>query len=130
MSTRGNHLEKLLIIGGNAAGLTAASRAKRINPRLDIAVVEKLPQIAYSTCGLPYFLARMVSAEDLISYTPERFREERGISVHTRVHVDSVLPGLKRVRGKRIDTGESIEFSFDRLLIATGVRPKLPPIPG
>jgi NADPH-dependent 2,4-dienoyl-CoA reductase/sulfur reductase-like enzyme len=123
-------LEKILIIGGNAAGLTAASRAKRIDPRLDVTVLEKGPHISYSTCGIPYFLARLVREEDLISFTPEAFEKERGIKVHTQSRVDEIVPSRKRVFCTRTDTGEQAEFSFDRLLIATGVQPQLPGIPG
>ncbi|MBI2150078.1 MAG: FAD-dependent oxidoreductase [Acidobacteria bacterium] len=122
--------EKVLIIGGNAAGLTAASRAKRIDPRLDVAVLEKGPDISYSTCGIPYFLAKMVTAGDLISYTPESFEKERGIQVHNHTCVDEIAPSRKRVMGARTDTGERVEFSYERLLIATGVRAKPPDIPG
>jgi NADPH-dependent 2,4-dienoyl-CoA reductase/sulfur reductase-like enzyme len=123
-------MEKILIVGGNAAGLTAASRAKRIDPRLNITVVEKLPQIAYSTCGLPYMLAKLVSPDRLISYTPESFEKERGIKVHTQVRVETIVPGRKRVEAVRTDTGEKMDFAFDRLLLATGVKPRIPDIPG
>jgi NADPH-dependent 2,4-dienoyl-CoA reductase/sulfur reductase-like enzyme len=109
-------MEKIVIIGGNAAGLTAASRAKR--------------QISYSTCGLPYFLANQVESGSLISYTPEAFEKERGIKVHSPVRVDAILPSKKRVEAIRADTGERVAFPFDRLLIATGVKPRLPDIPG
>ncbi|HLH32733.1 MAG TPA: FAD-dependent oxidoreductase [Terriglobia bacterium] len=121
---------KILVIGGNAAGLSAASRAKRIDPRLDVTVLEKGPSISYSTCGIPYFLAKMVAADDLISYTPESFEKERGIKVHTQTRADEISPSKKRVFCTRTDTGEKAEFPFDRLLVATGVRPKLPDIPG
>jgi NADPH-dependent 2,4-dienoyl-CoA reductase/sulfur reductase-like enzyme len=123
-------MEKILIVGGNAAGLTAASRAKRIDPRLNITVVEKLPQIAYSTCGLPYMLAKLVAPERLVSYTPEAFEKERGIKVHTQVRVETIVPGRKRLEAIRMDTGEKVEFAFDRLLLATGVKPLIPNIPG
>ena len=123
-------MESILIIGGNAAGLTAASRAKRLDPRLKITVVEKLPFISYSTCGLPYFIARMVTADDLISYTPESFQKERDIKVDHNVRIDSITPGRKRAEGTRVDTGEKVEYGFDRLLIATGVRSQAPDIPG
>jgi NADPH-dependent 2,4-dienoyl-CoA reductase/sulfur reductase-like enzyme len=123
-------MEKILIVGGNAAGLTAASRAKRLDPRLDITVLEKLPQIAYSTCGLPYMLAKIVAPEKLVSYTPEEFEKERGIKVHNHVRVDVITPGRKRVEATRTDTGEKLSFSFDRLLLATGVKPRIPDIPG
>lgn len=123
-------MEKILIIGGNAAGLTAASRAKRIDPRLRITVLEKTPHISYSTCGIPYYFAKAVRADDLLSYTPESFEEERGINVHNNTRVDSIETGRKRVKTVRVDTGEQAEFFYDRLLIATGVKPKIPDIPG
>jgi NADPH-dependent 2,4-dienoyl-CoA reductase/sulfur reductase-like enzyme len=68
-------MEKVVIIGGNAAGLTAAARAKRIDPRLNITVLEKLPHISYSTCGIPYFLSNLVASESLISYSPAGFEK-------------------------------------------------------
>src|SRR2546428_7951856 len=123
-------MEHIVIIGGNAAGLTAASRAKRIDPRLNVTVLEKGPHISYSTCGIPYYLAKMVSAADLIAYTPESFEKERGIKVHNYTRVDEISPSRKRVMATRTDTGEHAEFSYERLLIATGVQPKLPSIPG
>jgi NADPH-dependent 2,4-dienoyl-CoA reductase/sulfur reductase-like enzyme len=123
-------VEKILIIGGNAAGLTAASRAKRIDPRLRITVVEKTPHISYSTCGIPYYLARTVKADDLLSYTPATFEKERGIQAHVNTRIDVIEPGRKRVTGVTTDTKEPVEFVYDRLLIATGVKPRIPDIPG
>ena len=123
-------MEKILVIGGNDAGLAAASRARRLDPRLDITVVEKLPHIAYSTCGVPYFIAGMVQSKELIAYTPGEFEKERDIKVETNVRIETIVPGKKRAEGTRVDTGEKVEFAFDRLLIATGVRPRNPDIPG
>src|SRR5688572_26572095 len=123
-------MEKILIIGGNAAGLTAASRAKRIDPRLDVAVVEKTAEIAYSTCGLTYLLSGHVTASSLISYTPSSFEKERGVKVHSQILVEAIVPGKRSIEGTRTDTGEKVSFRFDRLLIATGVKPRLPDIPG
>lgn len=123
-------MTKIVVIGGNAAGLTAASRAKRVDPRLEITVLERLPHIAYSTCGLPYLLAKIVSADQLISYSPETFERERGIKVHNLVQVNSIVPGRKRIEAVHMETGETMEFSFDKLLVATGVKARLPSIPG
>ena len=111
-------------------GLTAASRAKRLDPRLDVTVLEKGPHISYSTCGIPYYLAKLVRESDLISYTPESFEKERGIKVHVHTRVDEIAPSRKLVKTTRTDTAEQAEFSYERLLIATGVKPKLPDIPG
>jgi NADPH-dependent 2,4-dienoyl-CoA reductase/sulfur reductase-like enzyme len=121
---------KILIIGGNAAGLTAASRAKRIDPNLNVTVLEKSPHISYSTCGIPYFIAKMVSAGELVSYTTESFQKERDIKVHSNTRVDEISPSRKIVSATRTDTGEHVEFSYDRLLLAAGVKAKLPNIPG
>src|SRR5688572_27737554 len=123
-------MEKIVVIGGNAAGLTAASRAKRIDARLDITVLERLPHIAYSTCGLPYLLAKIVSADQLVSYSPETFERDRGIKVYHEAHVNAIVPGRGRVEASNVETGEKLEFAFDRLLIATGVKARLPSIPG
>jgi NADPH-dependent 2,4-dienoyl-CoA reductase/sulfur reductase-like enzyme len=123
-------VEKILIIGGNAAGLTAATRARRVDPRLSITVLEKGAYISYSTCGIPYYFAGMTTADELVSYTPESFEKERGIKVHNYTCVNEIVPSRKRVFATRTDTGERAEFSYERLLIATGVKPKLPDIPG
>src|SRR5437667_12511465 len=103
---------KILIIGGNAAGLAAASRAKRIDPRLNVTVLEKGPYISYSTCGIPYYLAKMVSAADLIAYTPESFEKERGIKVRNYTRVDQISPSRKRVMATWTDTGERDVYSL------------------
>src|SRR5438034_6320571 len=123
-------VDNILIIGGNAAGLTAASRARRLDPRLNITVLEKSPYISYSTCGIPYYFAGMTTADELVSYTPESFERERGIKVHNHTCVNEIVPSRKRVFATRTDTGEHAEFSYERLLIATGVKPKLTDIPG
>lgn len=122
--------ERVVVVGGNAAGLTAASRARRIDPRLDITVIEATRSVAYSTCGTPYFLAGEFDADALISMTPADFERDRNIVVHTLVQADEVLPSQRRVIAHRADSGESLSFRFDRLLLATGVKHKAPGIPG
>lgn len=122
--------ERVVVVGGNAAGLTAASRARRLNHRLSITVLEQTAAAAYSTCGLPYFLAGDVSAEALVRMTPADFARERKIEVLTSARVESVLPSRRAVTGVRVDTGEPFSLGFDRLLLATGVKADLPDIPG
>ena len=81
----------LVVIGGVAAGLSAASRARRTDPRLDIIVLEKGPVISYGACGLPYFVeGRVREAKQLIVYTPEFFRKERNIDVRTGARAISI----------------------------------------
>jgi len=66
----------------------------------------------------------------LISYSPEAFEKERGVKVQSQVRVHAIVPGRKRVEATRIETGEAVSFVFDRLLLATGVKPRIPDIPG
>ena len=121
---------RIVIIGGNAAGMSAASRAKRLDPRLDVTVLEKSGFISYSTCGIPYFMADEVSSDDLVTFTPARLKQERDIEAQVHAHVAAVHPSRKRVEVRREDTGQTLTFPFDRLLLATGVRPAPPDIPG
>jgi NADPH-dependent 2,4-dienoyl-CoA reductase/sulfur reductase-like enzyme len=110
---------RLLVIGGIAAGLSAAARARRIDPNLEILVLEKGDTISYGACGLPYFVEDKVrSADDLIVYTPEYFRKERNITVRTAAEVVEIAHARREVA---LANGERIHY--DRLVIATGARP-------
>src|SRR5882672_11454099 len=81
----------LVVVGGVAAGLSAAARARRLDLCLEIVVLEKGPVISYGACGLPYFVeGRVTNAQQLITYTPEYFRKERQIDVRTNSRVISI----------------------------------------
>ena len=111
---------RLLVIGGVAAGLSGAARARRIDAGLEIAVLEKGPTISYGACGLPYFLAgRVRRAAQLVVYTPEYFAKERNIAVRTGARVVSISHPRREVV---LDGGEHVHY--DRLVIATGARPQ------
>ncbi len=119
-----------LIIGGDAAGMSAASRAKRNMPDLDVTVLEKSPDVSYSACGLPYNIADPDrDMDDLVVRRAEVFRSKQGIERHTGHNAMSIDPGAKIVAGAAGD-GREFEFPYDRLLIATGASPILPDIPG
>jgi CoA-dependent NAD(P)H sulfur oxidoreductase len=110
----------LLIIGGIAAGLSAAARARRIDPSLEITVLEKGAVISYGACGLPYFVeGRVRRADQLIVYTPEYFRGARNIAVRTGARVVSMSHARREVA---LEGGERVRY--DRLVIATGARPR------
>ncbi len=88
----------LVVIGGVAAGLSAAARARRVDPRLDITVLEKGPVISYGACGLPYYVeGRVAESKQLIVYTPEYFRRERNIDVRTNARVISIAHPRREV---------------------------------
>jgi NADPH-dependent 2,4-dienoyl-CoA reductase/sulfur reductase-like enzyme len=107
-----------VLIGGVAAGLSAAARARRIDPRLEIVVLEKGPVISYGACGLPYFVeGRIRRPEQLVVYTPEYFRKERRIDVRTSSRVVSISHPRREVL---LESGARV--SYERLVVATGAR--------
>ncbi|MCP5112134.1 MAG: FAD-dependent oxidoreductase, partial [bacterium] len=117
---------RLVVIGGVAAGLSAASRARRVSRELEIVVLEKGETISYAACGLPYYVeGRVGSLDELRVYSPEYFSSERRIEVRTQAEVvrishprrELVLAGGERV-------------SYDKLVIATGARPEVSAIQG
>jgi len=109
---------RLVVIGGVAAGLSAAARARRIDLGLEIVVLEQGREISYGACGLPYFIeGRIPRSEDLIVHTPEYFRQERRIEVRTGARVTAISHARREVT---LEGGERLHY--DRLVIATGAR--------
>jgi CoA-dependent NAD(P)H sulfur oxidoreductase len=121
---------RLVILGGVAAGTKAASRARRLDPEMEITVYQKEPEPSISECGLPYLLSGVVEErDDLVARTPEKFAE-KGIEVLVRHSVERIDSGGKNLSVLNLDTGEALEDTYDRLVIATGARAVLPPIAG
>ncbi len=121
---------KFLIIGGDAAGMSAASRAKRNNPNLDVTVLEKTMDVSYSACGMPYNIADPDrEIDDLVVRHAKVFREKQGISLLTGHCVESIDPDKKTVSGTSMQ-GKTFQYSYDKLLIATGGSPIVPDFSG
>jgi len=116
----------LVVIGGVAAGLSAAARARRIDPRLEIVVLEKGPVISLGACGLPYFVeGRIREPEALTVFTPERFRKERNVDVRTGARAISISHPRREVL---LESGARV--AYEKLIIATGARADTPGISG
>jgi CoA-dependent NAD(P)H sulfur oxidoreductase len=121
---------RLVIIGGVAAGTKAASRARRLDPKAEITVYQEEPEPSISECGLPYFLSGVVERrDDLVARTPAQFAE-KGIEVRVRHRVERIDPENKKLSVRVLESDEIFEDAYDRLIIATGARAVLPPIPG
>lgn len=111
--------------------MSAASRARRLDPHLEIQVFERSGFVSYGACGLPYFIGGVIDDPDqLVVYTPEFFREKRGIAVHVRHEVTAIYPDERYVVVRDLATGHERHVKFDTLILATGARPVVPPIPG
>jgi NADPH-dependent 2,4-dienoyl-CoA reductase/sulfur reductase-like enzyme len=123
--------ERLVVVGGDAAGMSAASQVRRLRQDVDIVVFERSPHTSYSACGLPYFIAGLVdSAEELIARTPERFREKYAIDARVRHEVLAVDAGARRVQVRNLESGAEWSEPYDQLLLATGASPFCPILPG
>lgn len=119
-----------LIIGGDAAGMSAASRAKRNNPDLNIVVLEKTIDVSYSACGMPYNIADPNrEMDDLVVRHARVFREKQGLNLLTDHCVESIDPVNRTVVGTSRHK-ETFQFDYDKLLIATGGSPIIPDLPG
>lgn len=119
-----------VIIGGDAAGMSAASRAKRNKPDLSVTVLEKSLDVSYSACGMPYNIADPDrEIEDLVVREASVFREKQGIDLLTGHRADRIDATSKTVSGKTLG-GEPFEIPYDMLLIATGASPVVPDLPG
>src|SRR3990172_1066585 len=122
--------DRILVVGGNAAGMTAASRAKRPDPSLSITILEAGTRIAYSICGLPFAIEGRVGFEDLVLFTPESLANQRGIEARVNREAIEIEPSRKRVVVLNRATGERESHPYDKLLLATGYRPLSPGIEG
>jgi CoA-dependent NAD(P)H sulfur oxidoreductase len=124
---------RLVVIGGGAAGMSAASAARRVDPGLDVVVCEAGGFAAYGMCGIPYYLGGLVpEPENLLAYPPATFREKRGIDLRLHTRVTEIDPAARRVHlaaGPGCAAfGDSL--GYDALVVASGADPIRPPVPG
>ena len=125
-------VDRMVVIGGDAAGMSAASQARRRRPAddLEIIALERSSWVSYSACGEPYYVAGYVEPlQRLVVRTPESFAQ-MDIGVRTRHEATAIDLDRRRVSVTALDTGDRSELGFDTLMIGTGARPLRPPIGG
>ncbi|MFI6942383.1 FAD-dependent oxidoreductase [Streptomyces sp. NPDC050418] len=124
--------ERLVVIGGDAAGMSAASQARRLKgpDELEIVAFERGHFTSFSACGIPYWVGGEVAERDeLIARTPEEHRE-RAIDLRMRTEVVRIDVAGQRVVARDLESGEEYTTAYDKLVIATGARPVRPQLPG
>ena len=122
--------ERLVVIGGDAAGMSAASQAHRLRPDLEIVAFERNPHTSYSACGMPYYIDVLIAeADDLIARSPAEF-ERRGIQARVLHEVESINTAGRSVTVRDLVADRVTTVAFDQLVIATGAVAARPPIPG
>ncbi|MCL5036052.1 MAG: FAD-dependent oxidoreductase [Chloroflexi bacterium] len=111
---------RILVIGGNGAGLSAASQAARINHNTEIIVFEASPFISFGACGLPYYLSGEVGDFKTLFHITSEQMKDRGITVKTNTAVKEIDTAASRIDAVEKETGFSSYHDYDRLIIATG----------
>ena len=124
-------MEKIIIIGGVAAGATAAAKVRRISPTAQITMLEAGPDISFANCGLPYYIGGDIkSRSKLILQSPESFKEQYDVEVHVNTAVSSIDRKSHQVKTTNSQTGEQKTFEYTKLIMAQGGRPIKPTITG
>lgn len=121
----------LIVVGGVAAGMSAASKARRMDPSLRVVALERSPFVSYGACGMPYNLLRPdVPMERLVVISAEEFRAKRGIDARVNVEVTTIDAANRTVAARDRKTGAVETLEWDALVFATGAEAIRPPWPG
>lgn len=124
-------MEKIVIVGGVAAGATAAAKARRISPNAQITMLEAGPDISFANCGLPYYIGGDIkSRSKLILQSPESFKEQYDVDVHVHTLVSAIDKEKHIIKTLDTRSGEKKEFEYTKLILAQGGRPIKPTLPG
>lgn len=122
---------RVVIIGGVAGGMSAATRMRRLDAGAEIIVIEKSGHVSYANCGLPYYVGGVIEEEDaLLLQTPSSLHARFRLDVRIASEVEAINPLDKTLSVKSELTGESYELNYDKLVMSPGASPVVPPIPG
>jgi NADPH-dependent 2,4-dienoyl-CoA reductase/sulfur reductase-like enzyme/rhodanese-related sulfurtransferase len=122
---------RVIIIGGVAGGMSAATRLRRLDESAEIIVLEKSGHVSYANCGLPYHVGGVIENEkDLLLQTPASLHARFRLDVRVSTEVLAINPNKKVVEFKNLASGETSEMEYDKLILSPGASPVVPPIPG
>ncbi len=122
---------KIVVVGGVAAGMSIAARARRLDEFADIVVFERGHHVSFANCGLPYHIGETIKDRSrLMLQTPQSLHETLDVDVRTGVEVLSIDRAAQTVRARVLDTGEEYDEPYDALALAPGASPFRPKLPG
>ncbi len=123
--------KKILIIGGVAAGTSAASKARRIDPNADIKIIQEESVVSYGACGIPYVIEGLIDNFDkLIARTVDEFKNKYNIDILIDTLAIKIDPTENQVIAIDLNSKNKMKFEYDSLIIATGARASIPKIKG
>ena len=124
-------MTRVVIIGGVAGGMSAATRLRRLDNDAEITVIEKSGYVSYANCGLPYFVGGVIEEEDnLLLQTPESLHARFRLDVRINTEALSIDRSSKRLLIKNVLTGAESAIDYDKLVLSPGASPIVPPLPG
>ncbi|HEY3292766.1 MAG TPA: FAD-dependent oxidoreductase [Candidatus Nanopelagicaceae bacterium] len=122
---------KVVIVGGVAGGMSAATRLRRLDADAEIIVLEKSGHVSYANCGLPYFVGGIIEEEkSLFLQTPQSLHARFRLDVRVSTEATRIDPATKTLEVLDLASGEKSEISYDKLILSPGANPVIPPIPG
>lgn len=122
---------RIIIIGGVAGGMSAATRLRRLDADAEIIVIEKSGYVSYANCGLPYYVGGVIEEESaLLLQTPVSLHARFRLDVRVNTEVLGINTSKKTVVIKNLDSHETHEIDYDKLILSPGASPVVPPIPG
>jgi len=129
--------KRIVVIGGSAAGPKAAARAKRLAPDAEVTIIQKAPEMSMASCGYPYFVGGVFNNRNALLSTPygevrdpHFFVNTKGIKARTETEVTAIDRAARTVHCRDLNSGAVDELPYDTLIIATGAKPRKPPVPG
>ncbi len=124
-------MEKIVIVGGVAAGSTAAAKVRRISSTANITMIESGPDISFANCGLPYYIGGDIKTRaKLILQSPESFKDQYNVDAYTHTTVSSINRIAHTINTVNSQSGEQKSFEYTKLILAQGGRPVIPELPG
>ncbi|KPV45581.1 FAD-dependent oxidoreductase [Alicyclobacillus ferrooxydans] len=123
--------KKIVIVGGVALGAGAAAKARRMDEGSEIVLIERGPYVSFANCGLPYYVGNEISDRGaLLLNTPESLKSRFNIDVRVLQEVVSINRSDKTITVRKVESGETYDEPYDKLVLAMGAKPIVPPLPG
>ncbi|MCB0886536.1 MAG: FAD-dependent oxidoreductase, partial [Propionibacteriaceae bacterium] len=122
---------RIVIVGGVAGGMSAATRLRRLDENAEIVVLERSGYVSFANCGLPYHVGGVIEERSaLLLQTPESLAARFRLDVRVGTEAVAVDPAAKTVTARTLATGDEQVLAYDKLILSPGARPVRPPIPG